>query len=138
MSKSVEIELCCGSLDRPSQVERRHDRIYARIAMVGGVVLVMSWSAFALSLDIQGIDLLADGWFSAIGLYALGFFLLARAVTTKTARWDRAFWNAVGQLSRERKMHASLRHGPWLDNLLDEIECDEAHLPGECPLCGAE
>jgi hypothetical protein len=61
-----------------------------------------------------------------------------RYVEPWSLRVEEEVWHRLGQVP-EGKCNASrrlygLKGGAWM---FAAIECEEAHLPGDCPLCGA-
>ena len=67
-------------------------------------------------------------------------FVLAPRFRPWPLRVADEMWRRLAQVPKEKTEAARMFYGadreyPWM---FSAIECEEAHVPGDCPLCGAE
>ena len=88
----------------------------------------------------QSIHLLVVGSLASIVLLICILLLNLRMCKLSEERSDaaeRCFW----RLNKERRHRALYGNGlsdSFYQRIVDEITCQEAHMPGDCPLCGAQ
>ncbi len=140
--KPGDIEVCHGSPDRPTKIESRQDDAWMRVWFLLAITWAVTVSAFLVILVMNPAERLSVAAFVVAGCYATFGVFLARTRSTKASRWRRAFSAALARLPRENMLRAVERGGQtggrYTNSVLDEIECYESHIPGDCPLCGAE
>lgn len=133
------VELCVGSLDEPSPNDWM---LRARLRYVYFGLFVATF----ISLPVVGamiVNYVVRGWLGT-SLFALAFAGYLKSMDwmvsppCKATRWDEAYWAAYKQVPEWKMKVAWTLYGVGGDAALSAIECEEAHLAGDCPLCGAE
>jgi len=70
----------------------------------------------------------------------IAFFLNIGKIIYFGWREDKFYHSVIEREKRlplQKEILARKLYG-WPEGILSAIECEEAHLPGDCPLCGAE
>jgi len=65
------------------------------------------------------------------------FFLMRPYEKDRREYWD-LLYSMEARLTEIRRRRVLKVYEYYPDSVLSEYECQEAHIPGDCPLCGAE
>jgi len=119
---------------RAIESEKRRRRVYG----LGVVACLLAYMPMAAVT--QSIPLLIVGTVAAVGLLICLLLLDMRICSLSEERSnaaERCFW----RLSKERRQRALYGNGlsdRFYQRIVDEITCQDVHMPGDCPLCGAK
>lgn len=140
-----QIELCCGSADKPTKADReRHYRISTALCYINmaGVVMCIALIVACVAYMMTAKHFKFELWHSLIlpfcMVFTMSMITIQENLPTRANRWDREFWKARRAVP-QWKLDAARRFYGWDENAdLSAIECEQCHIHGDCPLCGAE
>jgi hypothetical protein len=108
--------------------------------------LRLYWETTGLMLlGVLGL-LIANSKFSQLCCFiafcsgGIAYFLNIGRIIYSGWREDRFYLSVIERAKRlplQKEILAKKLYG-WPEGTLSAIECEEAHLPGDCPLCGAK
>jgi len=116
------------------EAQRPHRRRYVYLVIAAGIVWALAQAMFICWGSLSA---------AAISLSACALMALASGLDWRASRYTRRFWKWYeielqirGGYSRKAFAGYDLYGFPI--GVLAGWECEDAHLPGECPLCGAD
>jgi len=100
-------------------------------------------AAVSLVLYVATAIIVQVAWVAAVpAVFAIVCVVRMYCTYLRREGVSRTYWDLVDRLywklSHERQSRVRECRSGWFgENILAEYECQDAHLPGDCPLCGA-
>jgi hypothetical protein len=103
-----------------------------------GIAVLMSLGILCMLITTNKFSQLCC--FIAFCSGGAAFFLNAGKIMCSSWRGNKFYHSLIKKAERlpvQKEYLAKKLYG-WPEGTLSAIECEESHLPGDCPLCGAE
>ena len=134
-SREMSVQRLAQTYDALRRQEDRCNRWRPWVCLVG---LLVGWASVIIWIFTRHrwglpVSYVAAGVLAIDGLRALQLARRLSRIREKVIQ--RAATISSQKLQNAYKMYG---YGDWVAGCLVAIECDEAHIPGDCLLCGAD